>query len=168
MVHIQNATLAGGVVMGACADLYTHPAGAVGIGFTAGLVSTLGYTYLQDALMNIGLYDTCGIHNLHGMPGVLGCIASSITVGSYGDYARFGRNLHFQAAYQIAGLCVTWGIAILGGLVTGFIMRFAFPATEHPYTDVDHFNVPSAKAPDFFRGTIRGRKGGDVKFQDTS
>lgn len=165
MVHVQNATLAGGVVMGACADLYVHPAGAVGIGFTAGLLSTLGFCYIQDFLMNLGLYDTCGINNLHGMPGILGCIASAITVGSFDDTHRFRslknhpRNRYYQASYQIAGLCVTLGIAIVGGLVTGAIMRFALPGVKHPYSDLDNFNVPDRAGPDFFQGTIRGKKG---------
>jgi len=163
MVHIQNATLAGGVAMGACADLYTNPAGAIGIGFTAGVISTLGFCYLQDFLANLGLLDTCGINNLHGMPGILGCIASAITVGSYGDYERFGRNLHFQAAYQIAGLCVTLGIAIVGGTITGAIIRF-LPSPDSPYSDVDNFIVPGTGVVDFFRGTIRGKNKNPIQF----
>jgi ammonium transporter Rh len=173
MIHIQNATLAGGVVMGACADLYTHPAGAVGIGFTAGAVSTFGFRYVQDFLKDRGLYDTCGINNLHGMPGLLGCIASAITVGSYDNTHRFRnlenhpRNRYYQASYQIAGVCVTLGIAIVGGLVTGAIMKYALPSPETPYSDVDNFDVPGTTVTDFFRGTIRGKQGGPV-FRDES
>jgi len=159
MAHIQNATLAGGVVMGACADLYIHPAGAVGIGFCAGALSTFGFCFLQDFLMNLGLYDTCGINNLHGMPGILGCIASAITVGSFEDKERFEHEMHYQAAYQIAGLAVTLGIAIVGGIVTGHIMKYAMPGPESPYSDVDNFAVPGVAVADFFRGTIRGKKG---------
>merc|ERR1712228_625750 len=58
MVHIQNATLAGGVAGGASADLYLHPAGA----------------------MELGIADTCGVHNLHGMPGVLAALVSAIAI----------------------------------------------------------------------------------------
>jgi len=166
MIHIQNATLAGGVVMGACADLYTHPAGACLIGFTAGAVATFGYCYIHEPLNNLGFFDTSGVNNVHGMPGILGCIASAITVGSYSDTQRFNRNLHFQAAYQIAGLCVTFGISVISGLVTGAIMRYVFATPKYPFQDVENFNVPIAKVGDFFRGTIRGRK--DKSGSDTN
>ena len=46
-VHIQNATLAGGVAVGAVADMVIEPWGAVLIGCCSGVISVLGYTYLS-------------------------------------------------------------------------------------------------------------------------
>ena len=45
--HLQNATLAGGVVVGAVADMSLTPGGAVVAGALAGMVSTLGFKYVQ-------------------------------------------------------------------------------------------------------------------------
>lgn len=45
--HIQNATLAGGVAMGTAANMQVQPFGALFIGFSAGLLSTAGYTYIK-------------------------------------------------------------------------------------------------------------------------
>ncbi len=46
---------------GACADLYTEPAGALAIGTFSGILSVFGYVYLTPYLQRkIGLYDTCG------------------------------------------------------------------------------------------------------------
>lgn len=46
-MHIQNATLAGGVAVGTCADMNIGPFGAMLIGLVAGVISTLGFKYLS-------------------------------------------------------------------------------------------------------------------------
>ncbi len=38
-------------------------------------------TTLQDCLEKIYIQDTCGVHNLHGLPGVFSGIASAIAAG---------------------------------------------------------------------------------------
>ena len=79
MVDIQNATLAGGVAVGSASDLVIGPWGAILLGCIGGVVSVLGYTRLQPWLaQNCGLHDTCGVHNLHGMPGVIGGNAATL------------------------------------------------------------------------------------------
>ena len=45
-VHVQNATLAGGVAVGTACDMMIHPYGAMTIGCIAGLFSTLGYKFI--------------------------------------------------------------------------------------------------------------------------
>ncbi len=47
MVDLQNASLSGGVAVGAIADLYIEPYGAFVIGSITGAISCLGYHYLQ-------------------------------------------------------------------------------------------------------------------------
>ena len=50
MVDIANATLSGGVAVGAVADLMLGPAGAFAAGTVMGLISTLGFQKLQSFL----------------------------------------------------------------------------------------------------------------------
>jgi len=124
IVHIQNATLAGGVVMGAAADLDLQPPVALGCGLLAGTVSTLGFHFLTPFLNNwANIQDVCGIHNLHGMPGVLGCIVTVVATAKLGthnpDEFPNGRQ---QAGYQVAALLVTLGLAIGFGTLTGAIL----------------------------------------------
>uniref|UniRef100_A0A5F9C294 Ammonium transporter Rh type A n=1 Tax=Oryctolagus cuniculus TaxID=9986 RepID=A0A5F9C294_RABIT len=54
MVHIQNATLAGGVAVGTCADMTIHPYGSMVIGSIAGIVSVFGYKFLTVYHGNAG------------------------------------------------------------------------------------------------------------------
>jgi ammonium transporter Rh len=84
MEDILNASLAGGVVIGAPSSLFINPAASILCGLGAGIISTLGFIYLSAFLKKKnGLLDTCGVHNLHGIPGILGGILSAIAVASY-------------------------------------------------------------------------------------
>ena len=78
MEHVQNATLAGGVAIGACCDMLLNPGAAMATGAVAGLLSTYGFSYFSPALKRAGLTDTCGIFNLHFLPGLTGGVASAI------------------------------------------------------------------------------------------
>ena len=46
-MHVQNAALAGGVIIRANADFLVQPYIALVMGSVAGIVSTLGYYYVQ-------------------------------------------------------------------------------------------------------------------------
>jgi len=143
MVHIQNATLAGGVAVGAAADLYLHPSGALSVGLVAGILSTLGYQYVSDMLQSrLDVCDTCGVNNLHGMPGILGGIVSAVALAAsngsdvyvskgedgypFGDYTA-----RQQAGYQIVGVFVTLTMSIVSGLIVGvFVKKFMTSPTK--------------------------------------
>lgn len=139
MVHIQNATLAGGVAVGSCADMAIGPFGAMLIGFVAGIISTLGFKFLSPILAsNLGIQDTCGVHNLHGMPGILGGVASIVAVG-------LGKKEGFRAAMQAAALASSLGFAVIGGAVTGLIMKLPFlgqPPDQNCFDDSIYWEVP--------------------------
>jgi ammonium transporter Rh len=83
MVDIQNATLAGGVAIGTASNMALEPGGAMATGLCAGFLSVVGYAKITKWLEeNCGVYDTCGVHNLHGMPGILAGIAGTITAAT--------------------------------------------------------------------------------------
>lgn len=160
MVDLQNATLAGGVSIGAVADHYLGGGGAMAVGAAAGALSTTGYVYVQPWLEEkLGLYDTCGVHNLHGMPGVLGGLASVVSAlfagshaayGKEGAWAIFGeleggRSPASQAAHQLAALFTTLAIALASGYVTGKICApepDLFDTPSEFFNDVTAFEVP--------------------------
>ncbi|XP_017759249.1 PREDICTED: ammonium transporter Rh type A isoform X2 [Eufriesea mexicana] len=94
MVHVQNSTLAGGVAIGTAAGMMCTPVGALIVGALAGLLSVLGYKYLTPLIQKrLRIHDTCGVHNLHGMPGVLagifGALMAGIATESSYDYSLY-------------------------------------------------------------------------------
>lgn len=171
MVDIQNATLAGGVAVGSSADLVIQPWGAALIGSIAGVVSTFGYVYLSPFFeRKFSLHDTCGVQNLHGIPGIMGGLAGVISAASagvsiYGESigkvfperapsdpvvaAAAGvdpgsdRSASAQAWYQLAALGVTLGMSIVGGLLVGYLCRIEFfEPPKNLYNDVDYWELP--------------------------
>lgn len=91
MEIILNASLAGGVAVGSSADIIVLPFGAMIAGFVTGTVSSLGFAYLSKYLQRkINLHDTCGILNLHAMPGLIGGIISAIVASRMDLDKTFG------------------------------------------------------------------------------
>ncbi|XP_049674979.1 ammonium transporter Rh type A [Accipiter gentilis] len=143
MVLIQNATLAGGVAVGTCADMPIHPFVAMCIGSMAGIISVLGFHFLTPFLASkLNIQDTCGVHNLHGLPGILGGIAG-IIVTAVKDEARQGDT--FTPGMQAAALGSTIGIALVGGALTGGILKLPFlgqAPDQNCFDDSVYWEVP--------------------------
>ncbi|XP_056419971.1 ammonium transporter Rh type A isoform X3 [Hyla sarda] len=139
MVHIQNATLAGGVAVGTCADMNIGPFGAMIIGFTAGIISTLGFKFLTPIFASkLRIQDTCGVHNLHGLPGILGGLAGIVATA-------LGAKPNYSPVIQGAALAATFAVAVVGGVVTGFILKLPFwgqPPDQNCYDDTLYWEVP--------------------------
>ena len=126
-VDIQNATLAGGVAMGAVCHMTLGVSDSLLIGLAAGVASTVSYARLQGILDEWGLHDTCGINNLHGIPSLIGGFASVILAGYKGpmehDIPAIMEHRD-QWKDQIASIFMTLGVSVLSGLVTGYLLTF--------------------------------------------
>ncbi|KAL3160519.1 hypothetical protein ABBQ32_010823 [Trebouxia sp. C0010 RCD-2024] len=148
MVHIQNATVAGGVAIGSAANLNFTPAGAVGVGVLAGVLSTAGLRQLTPAMeRRFGLRDTCGVHNLHGLPGLLGgIVAAVVSWTSYGSNKGVMLAGHQQALHQGIAAVLTLTIAIVGGVVAATAVKVLTPKTqklksEHMFDDGQWWDI---------------------------
>jgi len=121
---IANAALAGGVAIGSTCDM-TTPGYALLIGIAAGALSVIGYSIIAPKLEKlIKGTDTCGINNLHGMPGILGGIVAIFITG--------------RPFVQLSGIVVTVCVAFIFGRVTGMIISM-LGKKEIPYSDEDEF-----------------------------
>ncbi|KAM9233363.1 ammonium transporter Rh type A [Dugong dugon] len=140
MVHIQNATLAGGVAVGTCADMEINPYGSMIIGSIAGIVSVIGFKFLTPFFATtLRIQDTCGVHNLHGLPGIVGGLASIVVVA-------VGVSDVSTTAMQAATLVISVGTAVVGGLITGLILKLPIweqPPDEDCYDDCVYWEVPT-------------------------
>jgi ammonium transporter Rh len=74
MEDVLNATLAGGVIIGTTSDMMIAPWQPILVGFLGGMVSSMGF----NGVFGFSFHDTCGVNNLHGIPGVLGGVAGIV------------------------------------------------------------------------------------------
>jgi ammonium transporter Rh len=122
-VHVQNSTLAGGVAIGATARLVMWPGSAFLIGLLAGVVSVLGYSYSSLYLeQKFGIFDTCGVANLHGYPSVLGGLLSFFFVVTNHDADFLLHGLGTQSLMQLVAVGSTLVVAIVSGYLSGFVL----------------------------------------------
>jgi len=125
IADIANASLAGGVAIGATCNIVS-PAGAFGIGLAAGALCVIGYVIIQSKLeAKLKIVDTCGVHNLHGMPGLFGGLMAILVVPNI-------------AAAQICGIIITVITAFISGIIGGYIIKIT-GKKEIPYEDCEEF-----------------------------
>lgn len=152
-VDIQNATLAGGVAIGAIAGFPLPPVVPCAVGMLAGLVSTFGFLHIQPCLESVlSLNDSCGINNLHGMPSVIGGLASVVVVALANSSdkikvldAGVEQVISANAGNQMLGVVVTLGFAITTGLLSGAFLRCLHPSLDYEkFHDIAWWQVSSS------------------------
>lgn len=123
---IANAALAGGVAIGATCDSASHPIAFL-IGILAGALSTFGFAIFQSWWQNrLKKIDTCGVTNLHGLPGLMGGIAALFVVDG------------ISPSGQLAGIGIAIVIALAAGYLTGLLLSL-FGRRNAPYEDSEEF-----------------------------
>ena len=126
IADIANAALAGGVAIGATCD-HASPLTALIIGLVAGAISTIGFAILQDRQQKFHkIIDTCGVSNLHGLPGLFGGLVAIPIVDG------------LNAGSQLFGILITVVLAIGAGLLSGKVVSL-FGHRSAPYVDVEEF-----------------------------
>lgn len=168
VLHIQHATIAGGIAIGSVADLDIQIYVALIAGATAGLTTTIGYQSLSPFLRNkLKIHDTCSVLSLHGITGLIASLLGAIfaAVANYEETTLYKyyparaprtsvinvtngigfkatngleRTSGEQAGYQILALVITVGLAVVFGLATGFILRL--PVFEKLSEEVEMFD----------------------------
>ena len=121
---IANASLEGGVAIGSTCDI-ANPGMSMLIGIAAGILSTVGYSIIAPKVQKlIRGADTCGVHNLHGMPGLLGGLSAIIITGNVGT--------------QLLCMIITVVVAFIGGRIVGAIVGL-LRTKDELYSDIDEF-----------------------------
>jgi len=135
MLEIQNATLAGGVIIGMICPFGIQPWTAVLIGGLGGVISCSGYALYHPFLERLGITDSAAVQMLHGIPGWIGAIFAAFAcladnhnyLYSYNTQwettADMPRSRGEQFGYIILAIVCTLGVSIVSGIITGVLMN---------------------------------------------
>uniref|UniRef100_A0A914L9Y9 Ammonium transporter AmtB-like domain-containing protein n=1 Tax=Meloidogyne incognita TaxID=6306 RepID=A0A914L9Y9_MELIC len=166
MAHIQSSSLAGGIAIGAFANVILYPHHAIVVGAAAALISVVGHVFVTPKILEkrLSIQDTCGAHSLHGLPSLLAGFLSALFVLLY-EPSEYGpnfveqysaiypqwkgsgqpgahRDLRTQSFFQLAGLGLTFLTAIFGGLFCGWVMNWSLLNQVQPkpsYEDASYY-----------------------------
>jgi ammonium transporter Rh len=125
IIDIANASLAGGVAIGAACNL-VNAWQALLIGVLAGALCVVGCKFIQPKLSKwLRIIDTCGVQNLHGFPGILGGLVAALVVPS-------------AARAQLLGILITVVFAFVSGIAGGYLIRLT-GRKKDAYEDKEEF-----------------------------
>lgn len=113
----------------------------------AGVVSCSGFNLIQGILDRMGLHDSCGVNNLHGMPSIVGGIFSVIFAYHKGPLGHDAPQVYWapdytnQGSHQLMGIAVTLAMSITTGLITGAVMKIMRPEGTEDFVDCEWWEV---------------------------
>jgi ammonium transporter Rh len=154
---VQNASLAGGVALASVHNILIQPGAALLVGAVAAAMAMVGFVWIQPFLERkspIKVFDTRGIHNVHGIPGLIGGLAGIVAAAISDDRVYnqdtdefLFRGIPEQGGFQAAAFGTSFGIALGAGLVVGLLI-FAIRKATKPmntdwYSDEVEFVVPT-------------------------
>jgi len=133
ILEVQNATLAGGVSIGMSCSYQMEPWVPCLIGGLAGILSSVGYGHISGCMENLGVMDSAGATQLHGIPGVFGALAAAIVVVATTNNQYFAADTVWtemddntngkQFGMIIASILCTLAISFITGILNGLLIR---------------------------------------------
>ncbi|XP_030247540.1 rh blood group, D antigen isoform X2 [Sparus aurata] len=122
LIHMHSCILAGGVAVGVSISGVHQPWEAMAIGFTAAVVSTIGFRYLKNHMLRaFQCHDTCAILSTHGLPGLLGWLAQLLL--QIRDCDNHTMAIRF-AVVHICTVLFTISLSVAMGIITGLLLKW--------------------------------------------
>uniref|UniRef100_A0A3B3TVW0 Rh blood group, D antigen n=1 Tax=Poecilia latipinna TaxID=48699 RepID=A0A3B3TVW0_9TELE len=124
LIQMQSCILSGGAAVGVSVSVVQQPWEAMALGFTAAILSTLGYRYLKTHLLiAFECHDTCAVLSTHGLPGLLGWLAQLVLqIKDSDDHTVAVR----FAVFHICTLFTTVSLSLSMGTLTAFLLKWKF------------------------------------------
>lgn len=152
--HILFGCFSGGVIISGCCSVCIDLWASLLIGFLCGGITTTLLIYLKPFLIKWQFYDIYNIIIIHGIPGILGALITSMVIGGFNlrkEDSFFvmlndsDRSNSVQAGIQIGAIFITLGLSFVSGIAIGYLMKVSnCGKIEQFFTDSEFFvNEPN-------------------------
>ncbi|XP_047200720.1 rh blood group, D antigen isoform X2 [Girardinichthys multiradiatus] len=143
-IQMQSCILAGGVAIGISISALQQPWEAMALGFTAAIISAMGFRYLKTHLLiAFDCHDTCSVLSTHGLPGLLGWLAQLVLqIKDCDDHTVAIR----FAVFHISALFITICVSLTTGILTAFLLKWNFwrpPQNKKCFDDQAFWEFPN-------------------------
>jgi ammonium transporter Rh len=156
VIDLFNGSLSGCIGAGSSTGLFVNPCACMILGAVSGAVCCLGMEYLTGWIeRNLKIFDTFGIHNVRGLPGIIGGLGGAIGIAlSYTipedaleqlPYLskHEGRTIGQMVGFQVLGTFSTVIFSFLAGMFTGWIITLFYNIEAKDfYMDNIYFEIP--------------------------
>ncbi|XP_015248545.1 PREDICTED: ammonium transporter Rh type A-like [Cyprinodon variegatus] len=143
-IQMQSSILSGGVTVSVSMSVVEHPWEAMALGFTAAVISAVGFRYLKNLmLIAYECHDTCAVLSTYGLPGLLGWLVQLILqIKNSDDHTVMLRFVVFH----MCALFITISVSLLTGILTAFLLKWKFwrtPQNNKCFDDQAFWEFPN-------------------------
>ena len=129
--QIIFGVLSGGIIISGCCTVCFYHWAALILGTCSGAICVAILAIVKPFFYSLGLKDICNIIIVHGIFGILGGFITPMFIAGVDKkyikesslFVDYTRSRERQAGIQVGGLFITIGIAFVGGIATGFLMK---------------------------------------------
>lgn len=132
--QILFGSISGAVIISGCCTVCFYYWASLLIGTLSGVICVIFLTKIKPIFLRKGFQDTCNVFIVHGLSGLLGGFITPIFISGFKYIENTNpldmntlinnREYNSQAGMQIGAIFATVGFSFIGGIATGFLMKF--------------------------------------------
>ena len=145
--EILYGSISGAIIISGCCTVCLYHWGSLIIGTIGAIISVSLLSKIKPYFVKWGLQDTCNVIIIHGIPGIIGGFLTPIYISGFRyikqtDYDDiFLRDYKTQAGIQVGAIFITIGIAFIGGIAIGYLIKISQCGKIHQYFSDSEFFI---------------------------
>ena len=141
--EILYGSISGAIIISGCCTVCIYHWASLIIGSISAIITVSFLSKIKPFFVKYGLQDTCNVLIVHGISGILGGFLTPIFIKGLDESIYkdiFLRERDGQAGIQIGAIFITIGMAFIGGIAIGYLIKISQCGKIYQYfTDSEFF-----------------------------